>query len=292
MLKGATLIAGPTASGKSARALELARRNGGVIINTDSMQVYSVLRLLTARPGEAEMVEAPHRLFGHVHPSQPYSTGGWTRDVEALLLDPILEGRPAIFVGGTGLYFRGLVEGLSPMPTIPDEVREHWRGRLAEDGPEILHRILQERDPETAARLKPSDSQRIARALEVVEASGRPISSWQKERTVPLVDGESAEKIVLEPDRAVLARRISDRFDAMLEQGAIEEVKALNALELDPALPAAKAIGVPEITAYLAGEISLEEAATRAKAASRQYAKRQMTWFRNQLGPDWKRVPA
>ena len=292
MLKGATLIAGPTASGKSARALELARRNGGVIINTDSMQVYSVLRLLTARPSEAEMAEAPHRLFGHVHPSQPYSAGGWTRDVEALLLDPILEGRPAIFVGGTGLYFRGLVEGLSPMPTIPDEVREHWRGRLAEDGPEVLHRILQERDPETAARLKPSDSQRIARALEVVEASGRPISSWQKERTVPLVDGESAEKIVLEPDRAALARRISDRFDAMLEQGAIEEVKALNALELDPAPPAAKAIGVPEITAYLAGEISLEEAATRAKAASRQYAKRQMTWFRNQLGPDWKRVAA
>jgi len=292
MLKGATLIAGPTASGKSARAVELARRNGGVIINTDSMQVYSVLRLLTARPGEVEMAEAPHRLFGHVHPSQPYSTGGWMRDVEALLLDPILEGRPAIFVGGTGLYFRGLVEGLSPMPTIPDEVRENWRGRLAEDGPEVLHRILQERDPETAARLKPSDSQRIARALEVVEASGRPISSWQKERTVPLVDVESAEKIVLEPDRAVLARRISDRFDAMLEQGAIEEVKALNALELDPAPPAAKAIGVPEITAYLAGEISLEEAATRAKAASRQYAKRQMTWFRNQLGPDWKRVAA
>jgi len=212
------------------------------------------------------------------------------RDVEALLQDPILKERPAIFVGGTGLYFRGLIEGLSPMPTISDKVREHWRGRLAEEGPEVLHRILHEKDPEAAARLRPSDSQRIARALEVVEASGRPISSWQKERTLPLVDGESAEKIVLEPDRAVLARRISERFDAMLEQGALEEVKAFNALNLNPALPAAKAIGVPELTAYLAAEISLDEAANRANAASRQYAKRQMTWFRNQLGPDWKRV--
>jgi len=292
MLKGATLIAGPTASGKSARALDLARRNGGVIINTDSMQVYSVLWLLTARPSEAEMVEAPHRLFGHVHPSMPYSTGVWVRDVEALLRDPMLEERPAIFVGGTGLYFRALIEGLSPMPSIPEEVRNYWRGRLAEEGPEALHRILKEKDPETAPRLRPTDSQRIARALEVVDASGRPISSWQKERTRPLVDGESAEKIVLEPDRAELARRISDRFDSMVAEGALDEVRELNALSLDPALPAAKAIGVPELTAYLAGEISLDEAATRAKAASRQYAKRQMTWFRNQLGADWKRVAA
>lgn len=214
------------------------------------------------------------------------------RDVEGLLGDPILRDRPAIFVGGTGLYFRALIEGLAPMPAIPEEVRAYWRGQLAEEGPEALHRILKEKDPETAARLRPTDSQRIARALEVVDASGRPISSWQKERTRPLVDVGSAEKIVLEPDRAVLARRISDRFDNMVAEGALDEVRALNALNLNPALPAAKAIGVPELTAYLAGEISLEEAAVRAKAASRQYAKRQMTWFRHQLGPDWKRIAA
>lgn len=291
MLKGATLIAGPTASGKTARAIELAERSGAVIFNADSMQVYSVLSLLTARPSAEELVRAPHHLFGHIHPSVSYSTGAWLRDVEKLLRDPRLEGRPVIFVGGTGLYFRGLTEGLSPMPDIPDEIREGWRARLAEEGAEALHRLLAERDPETAARLMQSDGQRIVRALEVLDASGRSISSWQRERSVPLVDGASAEKIVLEPDRKVLAQRISDRFDRMLELGAIDEVKALNSLNLDPRLPAAKAIGVPELTACLAGEISLEEAAERAKAASRQYAKRQMTWFRHQLGPDWQRVP-
>ena len=290
MLKGATLIAGPTASGKSARALELAERNGGVIVNADSMQVYSVLSLLTARPSAEEMAVVPHRLFGHVHPATPYSTGAWIRDVETLLHDGELDGRPAIFVGGTGLYFRALIEGLSPMPEIPAEIREMWRSRLMAEGSEALHRILMEKDPESASRLRASDGQRIARALEVFDASGRPISSWQRERTTPLVDGDSAEKIVLEPDRQELARRISERFDSMVAQGALDEVRALNALDLDPALPAAKAIGVPELAAYLADEISLDEAATGAKAASRQYAKRQMTWFRNQFGEDWKRI--
>jgi tRNA dimethylallyltransferase len=287
MLKGATLIAGPTASGKSALALEVARENGGVVINADSMQVYGILSLLTARPSEDEMARAPHRLFGHVHPAEPYSTGAWIRDVQRLLHEEGLEGRPAIFVGGTGLYFRALTEGLSPMPDIPADLREQWRGRLAEEGPEQLHRLLVERDPETASRLQTSDGQRIVRALEVLEASGRSISSWQRERTIPLVDVASAQKLVLEPDRQELARRISDRFDRMVAEGALDEVRALTSLRLDPALPAAKAIGVPELKAYLADEISLEEAGIRAKAATRQYSKRQMTWFRNQLGPDW-----
>lgn len=291
MLKGATLIAGPTASGKSARALDLAKRNDGVIVNTDSMQVYSVLFLLTARPGAEDMASVPHRLFGHVHPSTPYSTGAWIRDVEALLCNEDLRERPVIFVGGTGLYFRALIEGLSPMPDIPAELRARWRSRLAEEGAEAMHRILMEKDPESASRFRASDGQRIVRALEVFDVSGRSISSWQRERTVPLVDSKSAEKMVLEPDRQALARHISKRFDTMIAQGALEEVAALNALNLDQALPAAKAIGVPELTACLAGEISLDEAAMRAKAASRQYAKRQMTWFRNQLGADWTCVP-
>ncbi len=290
MLKGATLIAGPTASGKSARALEMARKNGGVIINADSMQVYAILSLLTARPSKDEMAKAPHRLFGHIHPAEPYSTGAWIRDVERFIQEEGLEGRPAIFVGGTGLYFRALTEGLSPMPDVPLEIREHWRARLAEEGPDQLHRLLAERDAETATRLKPSDGQRIVRALEVLESSGRPISSWQQERTVPLVDAESAEKIVLEPNRQELARRISERFDRMVASGALEEVREIGALDLDPALPAAKAIGVPELSAFLAGEISLEEASERAKAATRQYSKRQMTWFRNQMDDNWNRV--
>lgn len=291
MLKGATLIAGPTASGKSARALELASRTGGVIINTDSMQVYDVLSALTARPGPEDLEAAPHRLFGYVSPTIPYSTGTWVRDVGNLLGSPELSERPAIFVGGTGLYFRALIEGLSPMPIIPDDIRDSVREQLRAEGSPALHAVLAEKDTETAARLRPTDGQRVARALEVLQASGRSITSWQNERSVPLVDGDSAEKIVLEPDRERLAHRISVRFDLMLQESALEEVRALNALDLDPSLPAAKAIGVPELTAFLNGEISLEEAATRAKAASRQYAKRQMTWFRNQLGSDWTRVP-
>lgn len=292
MLKDAILIAGPTASGKSARALDLAKQHGGVIINTDSMQVYAILSMLTARPEPQDIAAAPHRLFGHVHPSTPYSTGEWVRDVETLLGSEDFAGRLAIFVGGTGLYFRALIEGLSPMPLIPDDIRDTLRAQLSMEGSEALHQVLGQHDPETAARLHPTDGQRIARALEVFEASGRPISSWQKERTTPLVKSDSATKIVLEPDRQVLAQRISDRFDSMVLYGALDEVRALNALGLDPSLPAAKAIGVPELTAYLADELSLEEAAIRAKAASRQYAKRQMTWFRNQLGSDWLRVAA
>jgi len=290
MLKGAILIAGPTASGKSALALELAREKGAVIINADSMQVYSVLNLLTARPGPEELAAAPHWLYGHVAPSAPYSTGRWVRDVEELIEAEGLKARAVIFVGGTGLYFRALTEGLSPMPDIPDAVRARWRERLAEEGGEALHRRLAEADPVAAGRIRQSDGQRIVRALEVLEASGKPISHWQAQSSCPLVDSASSRKIVLTPDRERLARRIEERFDRMIRLGAVKEVEELLALDLPPSMPAMKAIGVREIAAALAGEISMDEAASRAKAATRQYAKRQMTWFRHQFGPDWERV--
>ena len=289
-LKDAILIAGPTASGKSALALDIAERLSGAIVNTDSMQGYSVLNVLTARPSEAELRRAPHHLYGHIHPSTPYSTGAWLRDVMRLIDGGVLEGRRPVFVGGTGLYFRALLQGLSEMPDIPNQVRDRWRYELMEQGPQRLHRILMREDPVTASGLKPSDGQRIARALEVLESSGRSIREWQAVEGRPLVDQESARLFVIEPDRKELIMRIEERFDRMLERGARDEVAELMKLGLDPALPAVKAIGVRELSAAAAGEISEQEAILRAKIATRQYAKRQSTWFRNQFGPEWQRI--
>lgn len=287
--RSAVLIAGPTASGKSALALRLAEDMGAVIVNADSMQVYSVLEVLTARPGPAELARAPHHLYGHVSPSVSYSTGAWLRDVETLAAGGAIGEAPAVFVGGTGLYFRALTEGLPDMPDIPAAIRDGWRSRLHGEGAPSLHRVLAERDPETAAGLKPGDGQRIVRALEVLEASGRPIRHWQAERTRPLVDIQRARCLVLMPGRADLIDRIERRFDGMIAAGALEEVRQLEAMNLDPALPAMKAIGVPELRDALAGRLSLAQAVERAKAATRQYAKRQSTWFRHQLGPMWRR---
>lgn len=289
-VKDAILIAGPTASGKSALALALAGRHGGVIVNADSMQVYAILDVLSARPGAEEMERAPHRLYGHVPPAVAYSTGAWLRDVERLAAEGAFAGRRPIFVGGTGLYFRALSEGIAEMPDIPDLIRRRWRDALAEQGPEGLHRVLMGKDEAAAARLKPGDGQRIVRALEVLEASGRSILIWQAERGAPLIDRASAHFYVIEPERAALAARIEARFDTMIERGALDEVRRLSALGLDPALPAMKAIGVPELRAAMAGEIGIPEAIRRAKTATRQYAKRQATWFRHQLDGDWRRV--
>ncbi len=289
-VKGAVLIAGPTASGKSALALDLAARSDGIIVNADSMQVYSVLDILTARPRPADLARVPHMLYGHVHPSIAYSTGAWLRDVTKLIDDGVLAGRRAIFVGGTGLYFRALVEGIAEMPDIPPPVRAFWRNALREQGASALHRVLREKDVEAAAGLRAGDGQRIVRALEVLEASGRSILEWQAKRGPPLIDGESAQFFVIEPDREELVRRIGGRFDAMIEHGALAEVEALRALGLDPALPAVKAIGVRELQAAMAGKISIEEAIERAKTATRQYAKRQATWFRHQLDARWRRL--
>lgn len=287
-MKNAILIAGPTASGKSALALDLAERLGGVIVNADSMQVYSVLEVLTARPRGDELARAPHRLYGHVHPGTAYSTGAWQRDVEALA--PELAAGPAIFTGGTGLYFRALTEGLSEMPAVPAGIREDWRRRLAEEGPDRLHLLLAQRDPESASALRPTDGQRIVRALEVLDASGRSIRAWQAQKGRPLIDRATARLFVVEPDRAELVARIERRFDRMVEEGVLDEVRAFSALGLDTSLPATRAIGLRELEAALAGHIDLAEAITRAKAATRQYAKRQSTWFRNQLGPEWRRI--
>ncbi|AZO32820.1 MULTISPECIES: tRNA (adenosine(37)-N6)-dimethylallyltransferase MiaA [Mesorhizobium] len=289
-VKNAILIAGPTASGKSALALDLAERKGGVIVNTDSMQGYSVLDVLTARPSAAEMARVPHFLYGHVHPSTAYSTGAWLRDVTGLIAEGVLSGRPVVFVGGTGLYFRALAEGISEMPDIPPSVRERWRYELKEQGAERLHRILMREDSAVAMQLRPTDSQRIVRALEVLDASGRSILDWQAARGQPLIDRGSARFLVIEPDRGELVARIEARFDQMLDKGALDEVRQLMALDLAPDLPAMKAIGVRELQAALAGQMSFPEAIERAKVATRQYAKRQATWFRHQLGPEWQRL--
>lgn len=289
-VKNAILIAGPTASGKSALALDLAERNGGVIVNTDSMQVYSVLDVLTARPTAAEVARLPHFLYGHVHPSTAYSTGAWLRDVMKLIDGGKFVERPVIFVGGTGLYFRALAEGISEMPDIPQSIRDRWRYELQEQGAAKLHRILLREDSAAGMMLKPTDGQRIVRALEVLDASGRSILEWQAARGRPLIDRASTRFLVIEPDRAELVERIEARFDRMLEKGALNEVRRLAELGLDPDLPAMKAIGVRELQAAMAGELSFPEAIERAKIATRQYAKRQATWFRHQLGPEWLRL--
>jgi tRNA dimethylallyltransferase len=288
--KSAILIAGPTASGKSGLALELASDCGGYVVNTDSMQVYDVLNVLTARPETDALSAVDHFLYGHVHPSQDYSTGRWMADVTTLLARPDLQGRTPVFVGGTGLYFRALTGGISQMPDVPGDIRAKWRQRLEAEGPEALHPVLADIDPDAASRIKPQDGQRIVRALEIYEASGKPISHWQGIHSAPLIDIDSADHILLLPDRPLLSQRIAVRLRQMVDKGALDEVRALLALGLNPALPAMKAIGVPEFAAHVRGEASLETALEMAAISTRQYAKRQSTWFRNQLGPEWRRL--
>ncbi|EHS53078.1 tRNA dimethylallyltransferase [Rhizobium sp. PDO1-076] len=286
----AILITGPTASGKSAMALELARRHDGVVINADSMQVYDTLRVVTARPSEADMEGVPHLLYGHVPASTSYSTGDWLREVGVVLGGLKAEGRMPVIIGGTGLYFKSLTGGLSDMPAIPTAIRDALRQRAVDEGAEALHAELSGRDPVVAEKLRPQDGQRIVRALEVLEATGRSISSFQGKAGPMIVDPARAEKFVVLPDRAVLHERINRRFSMMMEDGAIEEVQALLAQGLSPEMPAMKAIGVSLIADMLAGRVSREEAIERASAATRQYAKRQMTWFRNQMDDSWSRI--
>ncbi len=286
----AILITGPTASGKSALALRMARERNGVVINADSMQVYDTLRVLTARPSEEEMAGVPHLLYGHVPASSSYSTGEWLRDISALLVDLGRQQRFPVIVGGTGLYFKALTGGLSDMPDIPDDIRERLRARLIEEGSTVLHAELLRCDPLMAQGLQPGDGQRIVRALEVMEATGKSIMEFQKASGPMIVDPDRAEKFVVLPERPVLHDRINRRFETMMESGAVEEVKALLALNLAPDATAMKAIGVSQIADMLAGGMSEAEVIEKSAAATRQYAKRQMTWFRNQMGPDWARI--
>jgi tRNA dimethylallyltransferase len=280
------LIAGPTASGKSALAMALAEKLRGVVINADSMQVYRDLRIITARPTTKEEQRVPHRLYGRVDAAENYSVGRWCTDAAATLATTRRYGRAAIIVGGTGLYFNVLTRGLAAVPPIPAEIRETVRGRLASDGIGTLHGELRERDPAAAARLMPGDRARITRALEVVLATGRSLLDWQEDNKPASVDPARAAKVFLMPDRGELLRRIDARFDAMIAAGAIEEVRALAARGLDPDLPAMKAHGVPWLVRHFNGEITLDEAIEGGKRDTRQYTKRQATWFRNQL-PDF-----
>jgi len=287
--KVAVLIAGPTASGKSALALAVAEHIGGVVVNTDSMQVYRDLRIITARPSAAEIVRVPHLLYGHVDAAENYSVGRFLRDAAAALDEARAQGRIPIFTGGSGLYFKALTAGLAAIPPIRPEIRAAVRSRLEASGPVALHAELSRCDPVAAAGLRPADRTRIARALEVVRATGCSITDWRHKGMPPLLGAARTAKIFLAPDRAVLYRRIDARFDAMLSAGALDEVRALAARRLDPLLPAMKAHGVPWLVRHLAGEISLAAAAAEAKKDTRHYAKRQFTWFRHQLA-DWPRV--
>ena len=285
------LLAGPTASGKSRLALELAARHGGVIVNADSMQVYGELRVLTARPSPADEAAAPHRLYGHVPAATRYSVGRWLDDVAAVLDEARQEGRQAIVVGGTGLYFKALTEGLAAVPAIPAEIRAAVQAESAGVATPDLHARLAAIDPEDAAAIRVNDRARVLRALEVHAATGRSLADWRRGAAAPpLVDPSTAKRIVLAPDRAELHRRIAARAERMLEEGALAEVAALAALRLDPDLPAMKALGVRALMALEAGALSRDEALAAIATETRRYAKRQMTWFRHQMA-DWPRTP-
>jgi tRNA dimethylallyltransferase len=284
------LIAGPTASGKSALALQLAQMTGGELINADSMQLYADLAVLTARPTRDEMLLAPHHLYGVADAADGWSVGRWLEASRAVLADIARWRRTAIVVGGTGLYFRALTRGLADVPSVPRSVTEQLAEDYARTGELALRPRLARLDPEAAARIARGDRQRLIRALAVAEHTGRPLSAWQAD-TEPQLTAGAYRAVVLEPPREALYAACDARLAAMFETGAIEEVRALAARGLDPALPAMKAVGVREIMAHLDGRLSRAEALARSQQQTRRYAKRQLTWFRNQT-PDWPRIDA
>jgi tRNA dimethylallyltransferase len=279
------LIAGPTASGKSALALALAERIGGTIVNADASQVYRDLSILTARPSPAEEARAPHRLFGHVDAAVAHNAAIWATEAKAAIAEVHAAGGTPILVGGTGLYIRTLLEGIAPVPDIDPAVRAEVRALATADA----YAALEAEDPEAAARLHAGDSSRIARALEVVRSTGRTLARWQEEKTGGIGGAVHLAPLLLVPDSAELAERIDRRFLAMLDHGAPEEVEALLERRLDRALPAMRAIGVPEIASWLRGDICRDVMVDQAQTASRRYAKRQRTWFRHQPPRAWPR---
>lgn len=281
------LIAGPTASGKSALALEKAAELDGVIINADSMQVYVVLNVLTARPPAADLARAPHYLYGYAPPSVRFSTGTWLNAVYGVVDHPDVAGRPLIFVGGTGLYFQALIKGFSATPNVPDTVFQKWSDRVAGLDRDGRRALLDQYDAKMSARMREPDPQRVVRVLSVMAATGRSLADWQDVPNPGLLADAAVDRIVLNPDRDVLRQRIAERFARMMDHGAVEEVEALLALKLTEDLPAMKAIGVPQIRDWLDGKITRDEALELSVNATRQYSKRQRTWFRKQMA-DWE----
>lgn len=286
------LIAGPTASGKSSLALELAEQLGRcVIVNADSMQVYDGWSLLTARPSAEEEQQIPHRLYGHIDPAQAYSVGAWLREMYVILKETREAGLVPIIVGGTGLYFTSLIRGLSMIPEIPEEVRAAAEDELSRLGRATFHKELLRRDPR-AEGVDPMNPRRLVRAWEVFAHTGKSLADWAAQTPPPLLPlGQTKASIVLEADPDWLRERIEQRFDEMVEYGALEETAAMAALDLPEGTPSLKALGGPALMAHLRGEVSLEEAVESGKADTRRYAKRQRTWFRNQMA-DWNRIPA
>ncbi len=282
------LIAGPTASGKSALALALAEKHRGTVINADSMQVYADLRILTARPTAEEEARVPHRLFGHVDGADAYSAARWAAEARAAIAEAHREGRLPILVGGTGMYLRTLLEGIAPVPEIDPEVRKQVRALPVAQA----HAQLAAADPAAAAKLNPTDTIRIARALEVVRATGKPLSHWQEQRLGGIADEIHLAPLILLPDRDWLGERIDRRFADMVDQGRAEATALLARTDVPADAPVLRAIGVPELRALFAGETDVVEAAAAGALATRQYAKRQYTWFRRQPPPDWERSGA
>ncbi len=285
----AILIAGPTASGKSAFAIEQAQKNNGIIVNTDSMQVYTELRVLTARPSVEDEAIVPHTMYGSVSGATAYSVGQWYDDVKILLEECRKSKTLPVFTGGTGMYFSALLGGLSPVPPVPDDIREHWRKLALKHPPAELHEMLKQRDPVMADQLRPSDPQRLARALEVIDATGISLSEWQKKPGIPLIDEARVGKYVISPEREVLYDRCNRRFDIMIEQGALTEVEELTKKNFHPDLPIMRALGVKPLQDYLSGKMPLEEVAEISKRDTRRYAKRQLTWLKSNM-ITWKRL--
>lgn len=294
-MKQALFIAGPTASGKSALSLRLAKDLNGVIINADSMQVYDGLRIVTACPSEADEAAAPHRLYRFLDPAETCSAAFWAKKARAEIDAAWANGQTPIVIGGTGMYFKVLLEGIAEVPDIDPDIRAAVRQECEEAGSEVLHQELSEYDAVTAARLAPGDSQRICRAVEVYRSTGKALSDWHKETTPGLMQAEDQAgqitKLIINPDRAELYERCNLRFDLMLEEGALDEVADLMKRDLDPTLPIMRALGVPSLLAILKGQQNREEAIEDAKMQTRRFAKRQLTWFRNQFS-HWKRISA
>ncbi len=281
------LIAGATASGKSSLALTLAEEFDGVIVNADSCQIYKELSIISARPSADDMERVAHRLYGHVSGSQAYSTGAWLQDVEKVLDEITGLGKRPIFVGGTGLYYKALLEGLSQVPEIDGEVRQFWRDEVVRLGAPALHEILHKKDPLMAVELKAGDTQRIVRALEVIDGTGQSLKLWQAENSEPLLNFENVHGFVVSWEREVLYERINHRFEEMVKEsgpnGGLAEVRALLELGVDESLPIMRALGVPELAGYIRGRFSLEEAVALAQQQTRRYAKRQLTWLRRNM---------